>query len=207
MSRMWHRSLKPCGTILPVRRGKLCLVFSLLLFLLAASLRAWGVIGQGFRLGRESRTTRGDTIVHSIEFRVWVEGGIAFVKETFDYPGDFTSTLADAPEETETAWRFEPGESGSGLFDSKATRNNLLGFQTFDQIWDTGVHSRGFGIPHWFTLLITGSPACWFLVRQIGGGNRRKRGLCPTCAYDLRATPNRCPECGTNITTLRDLKM
>jgi hypothetical protein len=54
-------------------------------------------------------------------------------------------------------------------------------------------------VPYWLPALVTGLPPAVWLLRR---GRQRKRAagkLCPTCGYDLRATPGRCPECGTAV--------
>jgi hypothetical protein len=51
-------------------------------------------------------------------------------------------------------------------------------------------------VPHWLLALILAIlPARWLLLLWRRRHNSPKHA-CPTCGYDLRATPERCPECG-----------
>jgi hypothetical protein len=75
----------------------------------------------------------------------------------------------------------------------------LLGFDLHNYV-STGPYGqviRDIAVPYWSLCLITlAAPVQWFRTRR-KAGTRRPGGLCPTCGYDLRATPERCPECGT----------
>ena len=57
-----------------------------------------------------------------------------------------------------------------------------------------------FDIPQWFVALILAVfPALWFgaFVKR---RSRAASGRCANCGYDLRASPDRCPECGMEAT-------
>lgn len=55
---------------------------------------------------------------------------------------------------------------------------------------------RCLAIPYWFLTTLSGLPLAARGVQEIRAHRRRRRGRCAGCGYDLRATPDRCPECG-----------
>lgn len=62
-----------------------------------------------------------------------------------------------------------------------------------------GGRQHGFLVAHWLLLALAALlPLAWPLAwnrRRIQRA-RAARGLCPKCGYDIRSTPDRCPECG-----------
>lgn len=71
-------------------------------------------------------------------------------------------------------------------------------------------YGRGFGyqwdefcvvavVPHWFLAAVFGlTPSVW-IGRRMRRPRRRIPGICSTCCYDLRASPEHCPECGAAV--------
>lgn len=51
--------------------------------------------------------------------------------------------------------------------------------------------------PHWLLAALFALAPAAFLVGKVRVIRRVNRGRCPSCGYDLRASPCRCPECGT----------
>lgn len=76
-----------------------------------------------------------------------------------------------------------------------------LGF-SYTVLKNPMVEIKAIGVPYWFltasSLLL---PAFWLFVRlrQKNAGSN----LCRTCGYDMRATPERCPECGNPAVTMQ----
>jgi hypothetical protein len=54
---------------------------------------------------------------------------------------------------------------------------------------------RIFQFPFWFVAGLTGVLPTFWIARRVRRW-RNMAGLCLACGYDLRATPERCPECG-----------
>src|SRR5687768_4940110 len=52
-------------------------------------------------------------------------------------------------------------------------------------------------IPYWLLFAATAALPSARIAARLRRSRRSHLNLCPTCGYDRRATPDRCPECGT----------
>jgi hypothetical protein len=50
--------------------------------------------------------------------------------------------------------------------------------------------------PHWFLALLLAILPSLYLRAVMSARRNSRAGRCAACGYDLRATPDRCPECG-----------
>ena len=84
-------------------------------------------------------------------------------------------------------WHLRPGAIAATQPASRPTR------MVFDSVvWHVRV---AYGLP-WAALAV--GPGVWVARARRRGvrADRRRGGRCAACGYDLRASPDRCPECG-----------
>jgi hypothetical protein len=62
---------------------------------------------------------------------------------------------------------------------------------------DDGDMLLNFGLPAWFVALLLAIYPNMRILKHRKRQRRRRAGKCVICGYDLRGSPDQCPECGT----------
>ena len=88
-----------------------------------------------------------------------------------------------------TSMYMEPKDRSARLAGS-----GFAGFRSYSSL-----KIRFWRAPYWFAGSVAALWPAWRLIRAGRARRRLASQLCPTCGYDLRATPDRCPECGNKV--------
>jgi hypothetical protein len=108
-----------------------------------------------------------------------------------DTPGDSVPLNSPSVTREDWTWVTTPSHPGGGWAPWSSLRYGVGIGGTYN-----AVHRRD--VAHWLIAALLAAVPAARLVAPIRRALRRPgpNNLCPACGYDLRATPNRCPECG-----------
>jgi hypothetical protein len=98
-------------------------------------------------------------------------------------------TAGDSPDTTPVGWAHAARPAVPWGTDETFWKRRGFSFY-----WDAT--TRFLTVPAWAVAIPAAVPPTFALVRMLRRWARARRRLCPRCGYDLRATPDRCPECG-----------
>jgi hypothetical protein len=88
------------------------------------------------------------------------------------------------------------------LFDPTAVRNSLAGFKLAGGTLTIGSQTPAYHavlVPHWALVVPLAVPPLLWARGRLRRRRWARQGRCRHCGYDLRGSPERCPECGRPV--------
>ena len=178
-------------------RPVLNLLTALSLLLCVAVVALW--VRSYFAADTVRRTYIPDLHRHGVNLQADFNRGMARLSrydiwshDTPDFPVDHTPMLTS---------RYPRRYSHEPRPPERTADRYLLGFRYEDKttsLWTAYTdRTRAVVVPLWVGVAVFGALPARALRHRLRGLRKANKGLCPTCGYDLRATPGRCPECGT----------
>jgi hypothetical protein len=123
----------------------------------------------------------------SVGFRSVSVGGERWGVRSMFYGVSFERYARDVPP--------RPPRSTLSLLDPMSLRTRWgLRYESFTVL---GARNDQLYVSFPWLLAFSVLPGVLWLVLLVRRPRRRVVGVCPNCEYDIRATPHRCPECGT----------
>ena len=158
-------------------------------------LNAWELRREQWRQTLTTDETRSLTLaIYRDDVRLSSSGGWG---ESLNSPSAFSfhrPKYVDRPSPTGAAWKFTRVQLW--LTDDEPTHLGVK-WSTTNFVGPWSIDISIYTIAAALAVLAIGIA----LLARLAARRRRhreKNNLCPTCGYDLRATPDRCPECGTS---------
>jgi hypothetical protein len=151
-------------------------------------------------------TTDGKRINNNRVALEWFQGRVVYVRDYEYFKAHSWGNEADWLRQPHAGWNTEPAlaykiSSISSLSFWKRhgfVYDHRVGFRKGD-LWyeDSYGNNLRVCVPAALPAAVFAILPAWWLISTVRRWRRNSQGLCTSCGYDLRATPDRCPECGT----------